>query len=85
MTSLVTVGRSEREPERRIAWRSNGGLRNDGDVAFEPIGADATRVRVAIEHDPDGGFAYISGATARFPRNVKELGRRLLEIAPTLR
>lgn len=38
-----------------------------------------------LEHDPEGGFAYVSNATVRFPRNAQELGRRLLEIAPTLR
>ena len=72
----------EREPERRIAWRSTGGLRNDGDVAFEPIGADATRVRVAIEHDPDGvaeHAAELLGLAQRRVRRDMERFKDLVE------
>ncbi len=37
-----------------------------------------------LERDPDGGFAYVEGATDRFPCDAAELGRRLIALAPTL-
>jgi uncharacterized membrane protein len=41
------------DPDRVIAWRSTGGLTNNGRVEFEPI-SDGTRVRVEMEYDPEG-------------------------------
>lgn len=43
----------EQEPDRVIAWRSVDGLPNSGRVEFEPID-DGTRVRVAMEYEPEG-------------------------------
>ena len=43
----------EQEPDRVIAWRSTGGLRNSGRVEFAPI-AEGTRVSVEMEYDPEG-------------------------------
>jgi sporulation protein YlmC with PRC-barrel domain len=72
----------EQEPERRIAWRSTGGLRNDGDVAFEAMGDDATRVRVSIEHDPEGvaeHAAELLGLAQRRVRRDMERFKDLVE------
>ena len=43
----------EQEPDRVIAWRSTGGLRNNGRVEFLPI-TDGTRVSVEMEYEPEG-------------------------------
>ena len=43
-----------REENRRIAWRSVSGFDNEGEVLFEPIGADRTRVTVNFEYRPLG-------------------------------
>jgi uncharacterized membrane protein len=43
----------EQEPDRVIAWRSTGGLRNSGRVEFLPI-EEGTRVSVEMEYDPEG-------------------------------
>jgi uncharacterized membrane protein len=43
----------EQEPDRVIAWRSTGGLVNNGRVAFEPID-EGTRVVVEMEYEPEG-------------------------------
>jgi len=43
----------EQEPDRVVAWRSVGGLTNNGRVEFEPIDT-GTRVSVEMEYDPDG-------------------------------
>ena len=43
----------EQQPDRVIAWRSTGGTPNAGRVEFEPI-ERGTRVRVEMEHEPEG-------------------------------
>ena len=43
----------EQQPDRVIAWRSIGGTPNAGRVEFEPIDR-GTRVRVEMEHEPEG-------------------------------
>jgi uncharacterized membrane protein len=43
----------EQTPEQVIAWRSVGDIRNDGRVAFEPIGADRTRVTMVLDYEPE--------------------------------
>jgi uncharacterized membrane protein len=37
---------TEQEPDRVIAWRAMGETRNDGRIAFEPLGPDQTRLDV---------------------------------------
>jgi uncharacterized membrane protein len=45
----------EQVPDQRISWRSTSGdAPNGGTVAFEPLGADRTRVRLAMEYEPKG-------------------------------
>jgi uncharacterized membrane protein len=41
-------------PDRRIAWVSMDKPRNAGAVSFEPLGAEQTRVTVALEWEPEG-------------------------------
>jgi uncharacterized membrane protein len=43
----------EQEPDRVIAWRSTGGLRNNGRVEFVPLD-NGTRVTVEMEYEPEG-------------------------------
>ena len=43
----------EQQPDRVIAWRSVGGLTNNGRVEFTPID-DGTRVKVEMEYEPEG-------------------------------
>lgn len=40
------------ETDRVIGWRSISGLENSGEVRFDAIGDDRTRVTVHIEYDP---------------------------------
>jgi uncharacterized membrane protein len=43
-----------REENRRIAWRSVSGFENAGEVLFDPIDANHTRVTVNFEYTPFG-------------------------------
>jgi uncharacterized membrane protein len=45
---------TEQIPDQRIAWRSEGGEFTAGVVAFEPLGANRTRVTVRLNYEPHG-------------------------------
>jgi len=45
---------TEQVPDRRIAWTSIDGARNDGTVTFNSEGADRTRVTLQLQVEPDG-------------------------------
>jgi uncharacterized membrane protein len=46
---------TEQVPDRKIAWRSiSGDAPNAGEVRFEPLGQDRTRVHLAMEYEPQG-------------------------------
>jgi hypothetical protein len=45
---------TEQLPDRRIAWVSTDKPRNSGEVSFEPLGPEQTRVTVALEWEPEG-------------------------------
>jgi sporulation protein YlmC with PRC-barrel domain len=72
---------TEREPGRRVAWRSISGARNDGVVEFEPLGEGATRVNVTIEHEGEAlaAAAGTAGAIGRRVRGDLERFKEMLE------
>src|SRR5262249_25773324 len=45
---------TEQTPDQRVSWRSISGARNAGTVRFEPVGADRTRVDLAMAYEPEG-------------------------------
>ena len=44
----------EQRPDQLISWRSTEGARNDGEIRFEPLGADRTRVVSQLDIEPEG-------------------------------
>ena len=44
---------TEQVPDKRIAWRSIGGVRNSGVVTFEPLSESTTRVTLSMQYDPE--------------------------------
>ena len=59
---------TEQVPDRRIAWRSMGGARNDGVVQFNPVSEGDTRITLHMDYDPEGVFENLGdfiGATSR--------------------
>lgn len=50
--------------DRRIGWRSVGGLANRGEVTFAPEGERTTRVEVRVEYDPPAGVVGDLGEAA---------------------
>jgi hypothetical protein len=45
---------SEQTPDRRIAWHSTTGTGNAGQVSFQPINDNSTRVTLLMDYDPEG-------------------------------
>ena len=45
---------TEQVPDKRIAWRSVNGVRNNGEVRFEKISDTATRIILKMDYQPEG-------------------------------
>jgi uncharacterized membrane protein len=68
---------TEQVPDRKIAWRSTSGdAPNAGEVRFEQLGPDRTRVHLAMEYEPQGVVENVGdklGAmTARVQTSVND-------------
>src|ERR671939_1478363 len=37
------------QPDQRVAWRNTTGITNAGEVTFEPLGPDTTRVHLRLD------------------------------------
>jgi uncharacterized membrane protein len=53
---------TEQIPDKRIAWRSIGGVRNAGVVTFHKISDNVTRVTLQMDYQPDGALEAIGDA-----------------------
>ncbi len=57
---------TQQEPDTHIAWRATEGKENAGDVRFESLGPDRTRVEVVMTWEPDG---IVEATAAKIGRN----------------
>jgi uncharacterized membrane protein len=62
---------TEQEPDRVIGWQAVGDVRNDGRVAFEPVGVDRTRVSLTLQYDPQGFVEKLGDALNVIERRVQ--------------
>ncbi|MFC5477991.1 SRPBCC family protein [Massilia suwonensis] len=53
---------TEQIPDKRIAWRSIGGVQNAGVVTFHKISDNVTRVTLQMDYQPDGALEAIGDA-----------------------
>jgi uncharacterized protein YndB with AHSA1/START domain len=44
----------EQIPDHKIAWRSIDGTPNSGEVTFEPLNEERTRITLTMEYEPEG-------------------------------
>ncbi|HVG95133.1 MAG TPA: SRPBCC family protein [Planctomycetota bacterium] len=44
----------EQRPDQVIAWRSTSGAKHEGRLTFEPMSPTRTRLRVALDYEPQG-------------------------------
>jgi uncharacterized membrane protein len=62
---------THQEPDRRIAWRTQEGKYNSGNVTFEPLAGDRTRINVEMTYDSEGLVESLGGALGADDRRVK--------------
>jgi len=60
------------EPDRRIAWQSQGGVEQTGEVTFEPIEDARTKVTVRMQWEPEGMKEKVGAAVGADSRSVGE-------------
>jgi uncharacterized membrane protein len=76
---------TEQQPDQRVAWRSTSGPEQSGQVTFEPLGANQTRVSVQLDWEPEGvveqaGSALnlddrrVAGDLERFKKYIESRG-----------
>ena len=66
----------EQVPDQRVAWRSVDGKGITGEVNFQPLGADRTRVEVHMSWETEGMLESLGSALGSDDRRVKgDLGR----------
>lgn len=53
---------TEQIPDKRIAWRSTGGVPNGGVVTFHKIADDVTRVALQMDYQPEGVLEKLGDA-----------------------
>jgi uncharacterized membrane protein len=63
---------TEQVPDQVIAWRSTSGAPNGGEVRFEPIGGDRTRLRLALEYEPQTVVEKVGDALGVMSRHVEK-------------
>ncbi len=73
---------TEQVPDQRISWKSISGARNAGTVRFEPLGADRTRVHLAMAYEREGAAEKVGdaiGILAARVHNVLEDFKKFIE------
>jgi uncharacterized membrane protein len=53
---------TEQIPDKRIAWRSIGGVRNGGVVSFHKISDTCTRIMLQMDYQPEGPMEHLGDA-----------------------
>jgi uncharacterized membrane protein len=62
----------EQVPDQRIAWRSvSPEVPNAGEVRFQPIGRDRTRVELTMDYDPEGAVERAGDALGMMSIHVQ--------------
>jgi uncharacterized membrane protein len=75
---------THQEPDRRIAWRAQEGKYNSGNVTFEPLTGDQTRINVEMTYDAEGLVESLGGALGADDRRVKGDLKRFKELIESL-
>lgn len=61
----------EQQPDTLVSWRSTSGARNDGEVRFESLTPDRTRISLDLDIDPDGLIETAGDALGVVDRQVR--------------
>ncbi len=69
------------EPDTRIAWESVTGARNAGEVRFDKLDANTTRLHLHIEYEPEGFVENVGTALGVVNGRMKGDLQRFKEMA----
>ncbi|MEO8163926.1 MAG: SRPBCC family protein [Betaproteobacteria bacterium] len=58
-------------PDRMIAWRSIAGVPNAGQVSFEPLPRERTRIMLAMEYEPQSAVEKAGSAIGVLARKIE--------------
>jgi hypothetical protein len=61
---------TEQVPDEVIAWRSLSGVHNAGQVVFEPLGPNRTRLTLTMEYEPETAAEKVGDWLGIFSRKV---------------
>jgi uncharacterized membrane protein len=61
----------DQTPDRRIAWTSTSGARNNGVVTFEPLGDNRTRITLDLDVEPEGLVENVGDALGILDRRIE--------------
>jgi uncharacterized membrane protein len=62
---------TKQEPDRQVAWTNTSGAQNAGDVQFEPVSDNKTRVKLHMVYDPEGPVENVGDALGVVSRRVE--------------
>lgn len=62
---------TEQTPDKRIAWRSDGGAGNSGVVTFHRLSDDRSKVMLQLTYEPEGFDEKIGDALGFMSRRVE--------------
>jgi uncharacterized membrane protein len=71
---------TQQEPDSRIAWQATDGKENGGEVRFESLGPNRTRVDVELNWEPDGMVESLGEKLGSDSRGVKADVERFKEL-----
>jgi uncharacterized membrane protein len=71
---------THQEPDSHIAWRATEGKENAGDVRFQSLGPDRTRVEVTMMWEPEGIVEATASKLGRDESAVKADLERFKEL-----
>jgi uncharacterized membrane protein len=71
---------TEQIPDKRIAWRSTGGVRNAGVVTFHKISDSSCRVTLQMDYDPQNFTEQVGDALGAVKMQAKSNLNRFKEL-----
>ena len=70
---------TDQEPDTRVAWRSISGAKNAGEVTFQPLGDNMTRITLQLDVEPEGPLETAGDALGFVERQAEGDLRRFKE------
>ena len=62
---------TDQEPDKKVSWRATSGAQNAGEVAFESLPGDRTRISLRLGVDPEGPVENIGDALGFVERQAQ--------------